>query len=110
MTRPVILVPFPKPDYVEALTKAGADIRAIDSVDALEQALEAADGVLLTGGQDVDPAIYHAEKHPATEGAEPGRDELELALARHALARDLPLLAICRGLQVLNVAAGGTLV
>ena len=68
------------------------------------------DGLLLTGGGDVDPVLYGDERHPTVEDAEPGRDEFEIDLARRAMAGDLPLLAICRGAQVLNVAAGGTLV
>lgn len=108
--RPVILVPYPGTDYVAALEKAGAEVRAIDASVDPAAAVRAADGVLLTGGRDVDPALYDQPRHPATDNAEPGRDGLELALARHALEADIPLLAICRGLQVLNVAAGGTLV
>jgi len=110
MPRPVILVPYPKPDYVEALKKAGAEVRTIDSDDTSGDVLSGVDGLLLTGGQDVDPALYHAERHPATQDAEPGRDALELSLARRALEAKLPLLAICRGIQVLNVAGGGSLV
>jgi putative glutamine amidotransferase len=68
------------------------------------------DGLVLTGGGDVDPVFYREERHPSVEDAEPGRDEFELDLARRAMEADLPLLAICRGAQVLNVAAGGTLV
>ncbi len=68
------------------------------------------DGVLLTGGADVDPVEYgEPERHPTVE-LDLERDRYELALARAALAGDLPLLAICRGTQVLNVAAGGTLI
>jgi len=68
------------------------------------------DGVLLTGGGDVDPVLYGEDRHPTVEDAEPGRDEFEIDLARRAVEADLPLLAICRGAQVLNVASGGTLV
>jgi putative glutamine amidotransferase len=68
------------------------------------------DGLVLTGGGDIDPVLYGEERHPAVDDAEPGRDEFEIDLARRAMAADLPLLAICRGAQVLNVAAGGTLV
>lgn len=106
---PLILVPYPEPDYIESLRKAGADIRVADGIDDADDALAGVDGLLLTGGRDVDPAVYAAERHPATVDAEPGRDALELAIARRALAADLPVLAICRGLQVLNVAAGGSL-
>ena len=110
MNKPVILVPYPKPDYVAALRKAGADIRSIDALDPTVDAMAGVDGVLLTGGQDVDPVLYDEERHPTTQDAEPGRDELEIALAKRALESNVPLFAICRGLQVLNVAAGGSLV
>lgn len=110
MPRPLILVPYPRPDYVEALKKAGADVRTIDGAGANGDPLDGVDGVLLTGGRDIDPALYEAERHPATRDAEPGRDTLELAIAGRALTSGVPLLAICRGLQVLNVAAGGSLV
>lgn len=109
MAKPTILVPYPAPDYVEALTRAGADVRTIDAGVPIDEALSGADGVLLTGGADIDPSLYHEARHPATQDAQPGRDALELALAARALERDLPLFAICRGVQVLNVAAGGTL-
>ena len=67
-------------------------------------------GILLTGGGDVDPAFYGEDRHETVDDAEPGRDEFEIDLARRAMAEDVPLLAICRGAQVLNVAAGGSLV
>jgi putative glutamine amidotransferase len=72
--------------------------------------LASAAGLVLTGGGDVLPAIYGEAAHPTYEAAEPGRDDYELELVRRATAADLPVLAICRGLQVLNVARGGTLV
>lgn len=68
------------------------------------------DGLVLTGGGDVDPARFGAPFHPTVYEVCPARDELELDLTRRALADDVPLLAICRGIQVLNVALGGTLV
>ena len=108
--KPVILVPYPKPDYLDALTKAGAEVRVMEGAADAGDALEGVDGVLLTGGRDIDPTLYAEERHPATQDAEPGRDDLELALARRALATNIPLFAICRGVQVLNVAAGGSLV
>ena len=72
--------------------------------------LEEVNGILLTGGGDVDPVFYGEDRHSTVEDAEPGRDEFEIDLARRAMAADVPVLAICRGSQVLNVAAGGTLV
>jgi putative glutamine amidotransferase len=109
--RPVIAVAWPKRDYVASLERAGAEVRELTpGRDALPAALDGCDGVLLTGGADVDPAEYgDAARHPTVELA-PERDAYELLLARLALSRDLPLLAICRGAQVLNVAAGGTLI
>lgn len=68
------------------------------------------DGLVLTGGGDIDPARFDQPRHPKTEEVAPARDELELGLTRRALDEDVPLFAICRGLQVLNVALGGTLI
>jgi putative glutamine amidotransferase len=98
-------------DYEEALRRAGAEPRVIplDGVAAAEVVRDAA-GVLLPGGDDVDPALYGERPHRTFAPAESGRDALEIELARRALDADLPLLAICRGLQILNVARGGTLV
>ena len=73
-------------------------------------ALHEIHGLVLAGGADVDPARYHADRDPQTGSPRPDRDEWELVLAREALQRGLPLLAICRGMQVLNVALGGDLV
>jgi putative glutamine amidotransferase len=72
--------------------------------------LDLVDGVLLIGGTDVDPRSYGEVPHAETDPPAPDRDAFELALAREAIARDLPLLAVCRGMQLLNVACGGTLV
>ena len=109
-SRPIIGVPWPRPDYIAALERAGATPRELQpDRDALPGALDSCDGVLLTGGVDVDPAEYGEAQHPTVE-IDRTRDEYELEVARQAMARDLPLLAICRGAQVLNVAAGGTLI
>ena len=81
---------------------AGAALRGLGRADRL-------DGVVLPGGGDVDPARYGAPPHPAAGGLDPARDEAELALAGWAVADGRPLLGICRGTQVLNVALGGTL-
>jgi putative glutamine amidotransferase len=75
-----------------------------------EEALEGLDGLLLIGGSDIDPATYGAERHPSTDDPQPERDRFEIALTREALERDLPLLGICRGMQLIDVACGGTLI
>ncbi len=106
---PLIVSAWLKPDYRAALERAGARIRELTPNDPLPDSLADCDGLLLTGGVDVEPAIYGEDRHPTVETDET-RDEYELALAREALQRDLPVLAICRGAQVLNVAAGGTLI
>ena len=100
--------------YVRAVQRAGA--RAVllvaDDADASDpqDLLKALDGVILSGGgSDVAPRRYGQEPHPATAAEEPGRDDFEMALARGAKARDIPVLGICRGMQLLNVAYGGTL-
>jgi putative glutamine amidotransferase len=79
------------------------------SVEDPEQVLDMLDALILSGGSDVDPATYGADPHPETRGANELRDRFEVALGRAALERDLPLLGICRGMQMLNVARGGTL-
>ena len=98
-------------DYLAALRAAGADCLRLD-YDRHDPAdvLSSVRGVILLGGADVDPLHYGEARHVAFQPALEGRDEYELALAREAVRRDVPLLAICRGLQVLNVALGGTLV
>jgi putative glutamine amidotransferase len=72
--------------------------------------LDRLDGVLLAGGRDIDPLTYGARPEPETGEPSPERDRFELALASAALERDLPLLGVCRGMQMLNIACGGTLV
>ncbi len=97
--------------YVEALERAGGrPLLVPPSEDGVEETLDALDGLLLSGGNDLDPESYGAEAHPATSGTKPERDRAELALLEGALARDMPVLAVCRGSQVLNVARGGDLV
>jgi gamma-glutamyl-gamma-aminobutyrate hydrolase PuuD len=79
-------------------------------VEGVEETLDALDGILFSGGNDLDPESYGADAHPETTGTRPERDRGELALLEGALARDMPMLAVCRGFQVLNVARGGDLV
>ena len=81
-----------------------------DTQDLANQILDGADGLLLSGGADVDPQHFDEEPHDALGRIDTTRDTLELVLAREAIARDMPVFGICRGLQVLNVAMGGTLV
>ncbi|MGD9906631.1 MAG: gamma-glutamyl-gamma-aminobutyrate hydrolase family protein [Vicinamibacterales bacterium] len=97
-------------DYVESIRRAGADVLELSPGDAPDAVVTRVDGVLLPGGGDVDPALYGANAHPTYVAAEPGRDAYDIALVRAAMAADLPVLAICRGMQVLNVACGGDLV
>jgi len=97
-------------DYIASVEQSGARARVLEVSESPRALLQAIDGVLLTGGGDVDPAFYGEDRHETVDDAEPGRDEFELDLARRAMEHDFPLLAICRGAQVLNVAAGGTLV
>ena len=109
--KPIIgITPCSRPDdYVESVTRAGAEPLVLANTDDPARVLDRVDGLLLTGGLDVDPALYGEAPHPTTETA-PERDRFEIPLSRAAVERDLPVFAICRGVQVLNVAAGGTLV
>ena len=99
-------------DYVRAVEKAGGlPIVLAPGVPADAEALLAnVKGLLLSGGDDVDPALYGEQPHPTVTRVFPRVDGFEIALCRAACARDLPVLAICRGHQVLNVAMGGTLI
>jgi gamma-glutamyl-gamma-aminobutyrate hydrolase PuuD len=104
---PAALVPW---SYVQAVERAGGRALVVPpSEDGVEETLDALDGLVLSGGSDLDPSFYGAEPHPETKDTRPERDRSELALLRAALERDLPVLAVCRGSQVLNVARGGTI-
>ena len=105
---PAALIPL---SYVRAVEDAGGRALLVPpSVEGVEETLDALDGLVLSGGADLDPASYGAEAHPETNGVRPERDRAELALLKGALARDMPVLAVCRGSQVLNIARGGDLV
>src|SRR5712691_1473925 len=98
-------------EYVRAVERAGGRPLLVPPLEgALEETLDAVDGLIFSGGADIDPDLYGQELHPETSGVHPERDRGELALLEGALARDMPVLAICRGSQVLNVARGGDLV
>jgi len=97
-------------DYRQSVLHVGGTPTILEPSMTAEQALSGVDGLLLTGGDDVAPSRYGEPAHAATVEAEKGRDEFELALVAAARARQLPIFAICRGIQVLNVACGGTLV
>ena len=102
------LIPFA---YVRSVERAGGrPLLVPPGEDAVEETLDALDGLVLSGGNDLDPAGYGAEAHAETGGVRPERDRAELALLEGALARDMPVLAVCRGSQLLNVARGGDLV
>jgi putative glutamine amidotransferase len=97
--------------YVRAVEHAGGrPLLVPPQDDALEETLDALDGIIFSGGGDVDPETYGAEPHPETGGVVPERDRGELALLEAALERDMPVLAVCRGSQLLNIVRGGDLV
>ncbi len=99
------------PDYLESIKIAGGDPRALDlAADTPDQVMSWCHGLLLTGGGDIDPVRYGEAPHAALAGIDRDRDAYEFALVAKAIERNMPVLAICRGAQVLNVAGGGTLV
>ena len=96
--------------YVESVERAGGrPVLLPPLADAIEETLGSLDGIIFSGGSDIDPTHYGADAHPATRGIRARRDEAELALLRAALARDVPTLAVCRGMQLLNIVRGGDL-
>jgi putative glutamine amidotransferase len=98
-------------DYTRAVEKAGGrPLLVPPSEDGVDETLDVLDAVIFSGGSDLDPTAYGQDPHPETTGVEEDRDRAELALLQAALARDMPVLAVCRGSQVLNVALGGDLV
>lgn len=105
---PAAVIPL---SYVHAIDSAGGRALLVPpSEEGIAETLDAVDGLLFSGGSDIDPAEYGHEAHPETSGVRPERDRGELALLIAALERDMPVLAVCRGSQVLNVARGGDLV
>jgi len=108
---PAMLLPR---NYIDQIQRAGGvalmlppDARVIAEPDLV---LNVIDGLLLAGGADVDPSFYGEERAPQTVNTVPERDDFEIALARRAIERDIPFLGVCRGMQVMNVAQGGTLI
>jgi putative glutamine amidotransferase len=97
--------------YVHAVERAGGRPLVVPpSEEGIEETLAVLDGLILSGGSDVHPELYAADPHPETTDVREERDRAELALLAAALERDMPVLAVCRGSQVLNVARGGDLV
>jgi putative glutamine amidotransferase len=109
--QPAVLLPH---NYVVAVQRAGAVALMLPPDPALtanpDPVLDLLDGLLLAGGTDVDPALYGADRAEQVTHIAPERDHFEIALTRRALERDIPFLGICRGMQLLNVARGGTLI
>lgn len=106
-TLPAALVPL---SYVRSVELAGGRPLVVPPVaDAVEETLDVLHGLVLSGGADIDPATYGETPHPETTMLQPHRDEAELTLLEAALARELPVLAICRGMQMLNILYGGNL-
>lgn len=97
--------------YVDAIQSTGGNPILLPSTQThLESLLDALDGLVLSGGGDIHPIHYNGEDHPMIYGVDDDRDTFEITLAKLALMRDFPVLGICRGMQVLAVASGGTLI
>jgi putative glutamine amidotransferase len=104
---PAVLLPA---DYADAVAEAGGEPVLLPTASVTVDVVPRLDGLVLAGGADIDPARYGKEPGPHTAGTRPDRDASEIAVLQAALDRDLPLLAVCRGMQLLNVLLGGTLV
>ncbi|MGA8219026.1 MAG: gamma-glutamyl-gamma-aminobutyrate hydrolase family protein [Solirubrobacterales bacterium] len=107
---PAVLLPL---SYARAIHGAGGMVSMLPpdrlATQEPDELLDRVDGLVLGGGADIDPGSHGAEAHAETVGTNPDRDRFEIALARRALERGIPLLGICRGMQILNVACGGSL-
>lgn len=103
---PAVLLPR---RYTDMVSRAGGLPVLLPPADGVAGVLPRLDGLVLSGGGDLDPALYGAEAHPEAGAPNPARDSAELELCKAALASGIPVLGICRGLQVINVAHGGTL-
>ena len=98
-------------DYMESVRRAGGEpIEVAAGGESPEHIVARVDGIMLTGGGDVDPTLYGEVPHETFQAAEADRDAFEIALTKAAIATNVPYLAICRGMQLLNVAMGGTLI
>ena len=97
-------------DYRQAVLHVGGDVHIVDASMAPGEVIEGIDGLLLSGGEDVAPGRYGEAAHPSVVDVDAARDAFEIALVGEARRRNLPIFAICRGIQLLNVACGGTLV
>jgi putative glutamine amidotransferase len=101
-----------KEAYFESVERAGGEPVAFPMETPVEKVAEAVSefrGILLTGGADIDPALFNGEPHPRVYGVDPNRDAIEIALANYCADHKVPLFGICRGLQIINVTLGGTL-
>jgi putative glutamine amidotransferase len=124
MTKPLILIPTPVQDpemrrfamgknYIRSLIECGAAPLMLPTaldLQSLREIYDRADGVLFAGGSDIDPLYFGEEKHPETYGIDAERDRAEVALTQWAMQDDKPAFSICRGIQVVNVALGGSLI
>ncbi len=98
-------------DYLESVRRAGGEpLEVAAGGESPEHILARVDGIMLTGGGDVDPMLYGEAPHATFQAAEADRDQFEIALTRAAIAANIPFFAICRGMQLANVAMGGTLI
>jgi putative glutamine amidotransferase len=98
------------PKYQRSVEDAGGEIMTLYPESFSIEVLDRLDGLLLTGGGDIDASEFDEDNHPQVYNVDPKRDAMELALTRKAVEKNLPVLGVCRGLQVMNVALGGNLI